>query len=488
MKHQHPVAILRYMSNNFWLLLIPLVRGIIIPNFNFYTWFKGAYVDLAVLLVIMGSALMRWYSTRFEFREDCFAYKGGVFIRLEFELPYNIISAVSTKRVLWMRPAKAVSVFIDSETMSPMNRPNDADVHIITNRTSLDLLFDKIPNKTNSVKMSYEVPRWNLIFFSFVFSSTLSGIVFIGTFFIQGSKVVGNQLENIFFNTVSGVTEFASKVISGVTPTAVGLSIILLAGWMFSFISNLLRHINFHIQRTGRNIIIENGFFSKWKYYVNSDKINYADIRQNLLMKICRVMSVHVSCSGYGKAKNEIPVFVPITTKRRVMGSMQMLLPRFPVNEVRLKPHWNYIFRFIGPPTMVIFAVLAAGFVSVIFFPEWFNVIAFVIIMTEIPSLYMLLVKFAAYYTNGIDFTKKTLCLKYCRYFQFHSIIVPESRIALVSVKQTLFQRQNKSCDFIVYTNAEFTKSHRVKGLSLDEVLQFLKEMNIDSDVVHHLS
>ncbi len=477
MKRQHPIAIMQYMSKNFWLLIIPVIRGFATPGFDFYLWLKGAYIDIAVLLFILGSAFLRWWFVKYEFRDDCLSYRGGLFLKQKFEMPYSTISAISTKRIFWLRPTKAVSIYIDSETQSAVNKPNDTDVFIISDVKMLNTIFDKVPDKSETVKLKYEASKWNLLLFSFVFSSTLSGIVFIGTFFVEGSKVVGKQLEDRFLTAVTDITTIAEKVIAGVTPIAVGVSLVLLGGWLISFLSNLIRHINFCIQREGECIYIQNGFFSKWHYFINADKINYTDVRQNLLMKIFRVMSVHVSCSGYGKAKNEIPVFVPVTTRKRVIGSMQMLLPNFKMQKVRYKSNPKYIFRFIGAPAIMILVELLAGYIAAYFLPTWYNVIVFVILMVEIFTCYMLIVKIVSFSTNGIEYKDKTVTLEYNRYFQFHNVIIPETRIAMVKINQTIFQQRNKSCDIIIFTKAEFTKSHRVKGIPIADAEKLIRDM-----------
>ncbi len=479
MKRQHPVAILRYTTKNFWLLLIPVIRGFATPDFNLQTWLNVAFFNIIIISALFLFAFIRWRFVKYEFRDEKFVFNGGALLKINYEIPYSIISAVSTKRIFWMRPAKAVSVYIDSESRAALNRRNDADVYIIIHSSELPQIFGVILQKNQSVKMTYKSSKWNLFIFSILFSSTLSGLVFIGTFFIQGSKVLGEQLESRFLTAITDVTEIAGKVISGVTPFAVGILALIFMGWLYSFITNLLRHLNFNIMRTGRNITIENGFFTRWKYYINTEKINYADIRQNLLMKVFSVMSVHVSCSGYGKAKNEIPVFVPVTTKKRVIGSMQMLLPKFRLKDVSIKPQFKFLLRFIGPPVFLILAVIASSFVSVWIFPEWYDVIIFAFIMFEIPSVYLLIVKIIAFLTSGTNCCDDIITLKYCNFYQFHQIIVPKHRIALINVRQNIFQRMNKSCDLIIYTNAESPKKHRVKGLALNEVSFFLGETGI---------
>lgn len=449
------------------MLLIPLVRGLVAVGFDFYHWLQGAYWDLIVVLLMIGFAVLRWYFVRFDVGEKGIRVSHGIFIRNEFTVPYRAIACASAVRSVWMRPIRAVTVALDSDSHSALGNGRKADIELIIKLSDYTEIYNNIPNRSSSAKITYKASKANLIFFSLVFSSTLSGIIFLGTFFIQGSRIVGNQLEEQFLSAVNGVTEFMRRIISGVTPAAVALTLIIALGWGFSFASNLLRHINFRIQRCGNDITVRNGFFSKWKYYINISKVNCADLRQNLLMKICRVMSVHVSCTGYGKSKNEIPVFVPVTTKKRVMSSMRMMLPNFTLSNISLRSKPSYILPFIGGPLAATAGLPAGAVAAAHFFPAWSGIIKFLLIMGEIPALYLIAVKITAKFTTGIGFGEDTMTLKYCTFSQFHTVIVPKSRIAYVKLTRTVFQRFNGTCDVWVYSRGEHASKHRIRGIDV---------------------
>lgn len=473
MSRQHKIAILKYTTGNFWMLLIPLVRGLIAMNFDFYHWLQGAYWDLIVILLMIGFAVLRWCFVRFEVGENGIFISHGIFVRNEFTIPYSAVACASAARSIWLRPIRAVTVALDSDSHSTLGQGKKADVELIMKLTDYTKIYNNIPNSSANAKVSYRASKADLVFFSLVFSSTLSGIIFLGTLFIQGSRIVGDQLEEQFLNAVSDVTEFMQRIISGVTPAAVALTLIFALGWGFSFVSNLLRHINFRIQRCGNDITVRNGFFSKWKYYVNISKVNCADLRQNLLMKICRVMSVHVSCTGYGKSRNEIPVFVPVTTKKRVMSTMQMMLPSFTLSNISLKPKPLYIMPFLWGPLLSAVLLPVGAVAAARFFPAWSGIVKFLLIMGEIPSLYLIAVKITAKFTTGIGFGNDTITLKYCTFSQFHTVIVPKSRIAYVRLSRTIFQRFNGTCDVWVYSRGEHASRHRIRGIDVKKAEEF---------------
>ena len=473
LSHQHKIAILKYTTANFWLLLIPLVRGLIAMRFDFYRWLRGAYLDIIVILFIIGIAIVRWLFDLYDIREDGIFIRSGVFIRNEFLLPYKALSCATSKRALWFRPLGAVTLSLDSDSHSAKNKRGKADIQLIVPLNDYTQIYDKMPTESTNTRISYYASKYNLIFFSLVFSSTLSGVIFLGTLFIQGGRIVGNELEEMFLNAVSDVTNVVQTIVKGVTPFTVALTLVIVISWGFSFFSNLLRHINFMVQRCGKNIFVENGFFSRWKYFINYSRINHADLRQNLLMKICKVMSVHVSCTGYGKDKNEIPVFVPITTRNRVMGSMQMILPNFTISNISMRPPNWYIMPFIMPPIIMTASFPIAAYFAMKLFPAWDSVIKFLLIMGEIPSVYLLIVKIAAKFTTGIGEEGETVTLRYCDFYQFHTVIVPKNKIVYVRLTQTIFQRFNKTCDVKIYTRGERASRHRIRGIPLAEAEKF---------------
>ena len=291
----------------------------------------------------------------------------------------------------------------------------------------------------------------------------------MGTFFIQGSRLVGERLEQEIYSAVNNVTEAVKNAADEATPFSVALTIVIGGGWLLSFIINLLRHIRFAIHRRGENIVVENGYFSRWKYYVNSSRINYADLRQNLLMKAAKIMSVHVSCTGYGKGRNEIPVFVPVTTRQRVMSTMKMMLPDFTLSNIVLKPRRTYIIAYIWLPLALTVGVPFGAIAAARFFPEWSGAIKFLAAMLEIPSVYLLAVKIAAKLSTGIGEGMETLTIRYCRAYQFHTVIVPKMRVAYIKIRRTPFQRVSGCCDVVVYTRGERVQGHRVKGIEFAE-------------------
>lgn len=471
MKRQHPIAVLRYVTRNFWLLIIPLVRGLLALRFDFYNWLSGAYLDILIVIAIFGAAYFRWWNINFKITPNGVHIKNGLFICETMRIPFSSLTSVLIKKTFLLRPLRAVTVFLETDSSSAVNKPKEPDVKLVLKEKDVqDLLKFIAPSEKSECvsELRYKPNKRRLLFFSLAFSSALSGLIYFGTFLIQGGKLVGDELETRFIGAVGNVTRFAEKVIYGITPVTVGIIIVISLGWLYSFISNYLRHINFELIKDKKCVQIKSGFFSKWQYFINENKINYADLRQNMLMKLCGVMSVNISCSGYGKQKDEIPVFMPVAKKEKADDVMGEFLDRFRTEEgERFDVRPCYIMKFLGPPTLLIFAIIAVFLTAVIFLPDWYSVELFAAVMCELVALHLLIVNLAAFLSNSVEISGKNLVVRYCKMFGFHNVTVPVERIAEICISQNIFQKFNSSCSFILYTKGERAAKHYVRGMQL---------------------
>lgn len=500
MRRQHPAALLGYTTKNFWLLLIPLVRGLAALKFDLFKWSQGAGWDILAVTAMIAIAVIRWYFTFYDFEEDGITVRKGMIFKSETKIPCLNVSAVTGEENPVLVRFGAVKVYIDTDSASGGRKSADVSLMIYSSDRArlfniLSAAFRSPVNKgsrrdikPDGMNFTYKASSKSLVAFSLLFSSALSGVVLLMTALSGSTDIIGDRLEREFFKAVNNVsdavTTLAGRLISGISPAGVAVSVIIGIGFVISFAANILRHLNFTASRRGKCIIITSGFVVRRMYCINSRKINIADMRQNLLMKLFGVTSVHVNCTGYGKRKNEFPVFVPICSIRgtksggvKGLGNiMEKLLTGFSGSETYINPKITYIMRFIGPPAVLILAIQAAGFVVLMMFPQWRELITFMTILCEVPAVWLLLVKACAYCTNGINITSDSVCAKYCRGYEFHTVTVPLERVAQIRITQNIFQRMNKSCDVHIFTSSEHIGSHRIQSLPIREVQELIRE------------
>lgn len=496
MKRQHPIALIGYTSKYFWLLLIPLIRGLYALKFDFINWIEGAGWDILTVAVIIALAVIRWYCTRYEITERVIRVSSGFFFRQEKSLPISMVSAATADDNPVYRKIGASRVYIDTDAAS--GKKTSADISLAVYAGDRDKLFDILSSffesssgdvrKERRPGYTYKVSPLSLIAFSLLFSSALSGVVLLVTAVTGSAKIVGEHLERDLLKAVNDISDAAAehigRIISGISPAGIAISIVIAAGFGVSFISNILRYVNFTVTRRGGCIFISGGLITRRTHCINSRKINIADMRQNLLMKIFGVTSVHVNCTGYGKRKNEFPVFVPICSIKStgsgevkgLTGIMEMLLTGFTGCSSFINTRLPHIMRFILPPALLIIAIPGVSLLLLMIYPGWSELIRFMTAVAEIPAVWLLLAKACDYCTGGINMTADSICAKYCKGYDFHTITVPLERIAQIRIKQSLLQRLNRSCDVIILTSSEYIGGHRIKSMPINEVQEMLRE------------
>ncbi len=475
-KHrQHPVKILGYTKKNFWLLSIPLLRGLVALQFDFYAWVEGAWLDILIVSLILVFALSRWFFTSYSFHDDTINVSSGVFFRSKSSVPFSNIASLSVEKSFLLKPFRACAIYVDTNSGSR----SKADISLTVSKkrlAELSLMYSQF-TAASTMKYSHYPSRAHLMFFSLIFSNTLSGVILLATLIYQSGQLVGNELQSRVVSTLNNMTK---KIALVLPKTAFVLSVVLLCGWAFSFVLNLIRHWNFSATRQSDSIAINNGFMTNRSYFLSLKKVNYVDFRQRLLSIIFRISSVHIHCTGYGKKKREMAVLIPITTKNEVFGSMSMLLPDFPKPETQIRPTFGQISRFIWDPIMCILAIPIVALTLMLFFPNWVEVIVLASIIFEIPLVWLLIVKLTAKFATGIGYTNKVYTLKYCKFYEYHTILLPEDKISSVKILRNPFQRLSDNCNLVIYTNAEHTMTHCIKYLTYSEVVDFLSEKGID--------
>ena len=473
--HQHPIKILSYTTKFFWLLLIPLVRGLIAIKWDFATWLRGAWIDISVIILIFIFAYARWYNVKYSFNSSSVTIKNGIYLKNTYSIFYTNISAYTVEKNFFLNLINANKLRIDTNTGSKKK----SDIFLTIKNNSADKFIKTFNdfNISHDLKSTYSPKKSYLFIFSLLFSNTLSGAILIATLIYQSGQYIGRELESRVMFTVDEITK---KLSLDLPPAAIYLSLFIICGWVLSFILNMLRYWKFSASRKGSNLKVISGFIIKRIHNISTPKINYVDFRQSLLTMLFRVSSVHIHCTGYGKIKRELAVLIPITTKHQVINSLRMLLPEFKPSNPSVVPGPHQMQRFILFPVIYILATPLIALILMRIFPSWIEMIIFIAFVFEIPFIWGLIVKIVANYSTGIGKKDDFVIIKYNRLYSFHQLIIPQSKICSVKISQTPFQKTTNDCTVIFYTHAEHTKKHKVYNLRLRSVRDFLKSLSYE--------
>lgn len=469
MYHEHPIRILKYSVKNLWLLIFPLLRGIrafTLDVDKLYNWIKGSWFDIMVLGAIIFFGLIRWYFSRITLTEDAVVHTDGVIAKVCTSIPYSKLSAVTVERSFYLIPFGAMRIYCDTSA----GIFKSSDMKIMVNKAVCGEIMTKIPNINIKESINYkQKPKLiAVLLFSVFFSSSFSGAVYVAAFFFKGGDLAKDIISVSFDKITAKTSEISQFVIRNIPAAAIGIGTFFLASWLLSFIVNFLRYYGFAIKYDKNYIDIVCGTFTRRRYKITVKQINFVDLRQNLIMKICGFLTINISCAGYGSSNDQMPVAFPIKRKKNLGdGFEKFWLCSGAKNEFRPKiiDLWTYIW---SPVIISACIYIAARFVPELF-PRFSDLSFFALIMAEIPSVWMILVKFAAAATSGIAVYEDKIKIKYSRGFGFHTVIADKDRIVKMSITQTPMQKAVNKCTVGFYLNGEQSQRHYVKALSCDD-------------------
>ncbi len=468
---QHPVKILTYTFKYIWLMIIPLGKYLIATRFDFQNWIKANWLDILIIILIFAFAFLKWVFVYYEMEEDGIVAHSGPFGLLETKIYFNEITTFSCTKGVFYGMVKACTMYIETSAQSLPQ----ADINLVLSQKCVREIYNTVTAQCRHLpKFSVSPKKSHLLVFSFLFSSTLSGMILFATFMFEVYRLVGKELEEQLFMKVNGeISRLDSRFLrlSDTIPRIIlVLAGVVLGGWLLSFITNIMRHWSFTATRCGGQYIIKSGILVKRRHVMNRKMINCLDIQQTLLMKLFRISSVTLYCPGYGTRRREISALIPITTNKTMSASVKILSPGLHIPKTEIRTGKKDLMRFIMLPIIFCFIPAVAGSFAKLLVDKWHTEINILMAVSVIPLVWLAIVQFNACFSTGMGFNGGYMSVVYCTGYQFHRLVVPKKNISKLAVSRNIFQRVNGTCTLYVYTTEKKIKRHRIKSLPFNKV------------------
>lgn len=471
MKRMHPINIFENISDYFWLLLLPLVRGVFTFRGGLLAWIGGVWFDLLVLGAIFGLAFLRWLLAGYELTKDGVRIVEGILLRKDFIVPYRQFASVSLVAPFYYRPFGAVHLFADSDAGNAWKYDFSLTLPVKPAQEILRRAKKGSVARVEKRRRSYRSSGLYIATLAFISSRTVTGVAYTAALLIQAGKILGHEFETTF---LQGLTDLANQLAFGIPPAAVFLALVVVLGWLISFLVNLARNDHFTVTRQGSGLQIQSGLFTRYRRQINVQKINLIESRQSILTKMFCVHSLFLHCAGYGKSKNELAVLFPAANKKRMGEIMKDIMPEWRFTKRMVFPKGKAIFRFILMPVGIGLVVGVSAFLLSEIFPRLAELILFLGGMLELPILWWLISRVVSFYHTGISKSGGIYTLRFSRGFGFHTVAVHEEKIVKLTLRQSVWQRMSGACSVVFYTWSEGKKRHVIPALQLKEASELL--------------
>ena len=480
MYFEHPIRILRYSMRNIWLLIFPLLRGLSILRMNavsLYEWVKGAWMDIAVIGVIILFGFVRWYFSRISINEEFITHRSGVFIRFRKTIPLESISVATAEKPVWLMPFRCMRFTCD--TRAGIFKANDLKL-LVSNKVCRQLM-KHIPD-INAKKIVKDLPKptgLSVLLFSAFFSSGFSGAVYIAMFFFKGGSIA----QDIISVSLSRITETTAKLthrlLLRIPGATIAIGTFFLAAWVLSFIINLLRYSHFKITSDDNNLKVRCGITNRREYRIKTEHINYTDLRQNLIMKLAGAVTVNISAAGYGYDSQHLPVLMPILREKSLVSGLEKL-GISTSSSLEFRSGWSGFLSYLFNPVLAANLVFPMYYLFERLFPRVSELSNFFAVMLEIPLVWLVLVKTVAMLTSGISVCGSKVVIKCSKWTAFHTVIAEKKNVAKAELRQSLLQKPGKKCNILIWFCGESSSCYMVRALKLSDGIKIMNALGYD--------
>ncbi len=469
----HPVSVIDYIYRLIPLLILPLVRGFLSAlRGGLYAWLAGAWLDILILLLILGFSFFSYKNIRFELFNSEIFFTKGILNRECSKIDFKNICSLSVTKPWYYRAFKAAYLKIDTAGGSAKN----SDVKVaLYEKDALNVLamFEKKSTKDNAVAVEHTPKLSYIMLLSAILSDSFAGVAIVATAISQSGDIAG---ETIRKQVVGTLTTLAKTLSFGIPPTAAVVAYTVIFGWLIAFFANLLRHRHFTLRRYQNTLLVRGGSPTERFYSMKVSEINFVTLRQSLATKLLRLYSVFAYCPGFGKKKDDISAITPAVKKRELSRSLSTVLPEFYISKITLRPNGWSIFKFVLDPLYPCALVPFVTYLLIKEFPLWSDFLGFVGLMAMIPSYWFFGVRIADFLTSGLGGDDKSITAKYSKGFSLLTVIIPREKISSVVFRQSLIQRTDNACDVFILTHGEGRTMHHIKNINLDKAQQLFKK------------
>lgn len=467
---QHPISLFEGIWKRLFILLFPLLRGLLAFKFDIYHWATGAWFDILIISSLLIYAALRWQSRRCSYQNSILTYNDGIIMRRTSNIPsYKLTTVYMTQNPIYMILG-AVSVRADTDTGSR----KFSDFRMTMKVKDAKKLEEYLIGKDIKITKKYYSPRVGyLVIFSLLNSSAFTGILLLSAFISQAGAILGKQLKDELLYTLN---DFSSKFARGIPPLAITISIILICGWLIGFVFNIFHYLKFNILRDSDKLIVNKGILVKKKYMLNRNRIIYYDLRQTLLTKILSISSAYLYISGYGKERRDTSALIPATSIHEIQSTMKMLLPEIKETKTTIKPPKRAWISYCMPAVFLIALIPVALLTVVYFIPFLKPFFTFSVVIAEIPAIWFFIVRFVAVFMAGIGESNSVITLKYTHGYAFHSVSMFKTKIAKVKIMRSPFNYLSGRCTIYFYSIGEHAKRHRIQGINYKDAFTFAKK------------
>lgn len=463
----HPLMILNYMKPFLFILIIPLIKGII--QYILYKRATGILaMETAAAAVIILIGLLKCRSFSLVCDKNGVKITDGIFIKKVSYISVSKLSSVQTVQNLLDAVLGAVTYCVNTEAGKKGKPDFKYKLSLKDSNSVSEVLYGK---------SDYTAVRFSALKVAVMAATTSSAVtgMIVGVPIInKAGKLLGIALNNILFEEINNVSD---QVKSPFPPIVNAITLILLLGYAVSFVYSFLKYINFSLFLEEDKIEVRSGFFVRNRTSFKKSTVNDVIIDQTPLMRVFKRYAMKVSVGGYGNSKSETAVLVPSERRGTIKRQFQAYFPFLIPDGKLLHASRNKLTksRFLFFPVLYLCLLTAAAIIPAVIFPNFTRLILFLYsVGATVIAYYAYLCIFD--YRFGKLRIGKNIYAQGIKGFSTYEFYCLAQNVGEIKIIRTLPDRNYGTCNVTVAVRSESADSVTVRHLDYKTVKTHIAE------------
>ncbi len=317
----HPLMIFNFLKPFLFVLLIPVVRGLIqYASSGEYDSILYFEVVLSVALFVIG--LLRWWCFKLILNEEkhTITVVSGLFFRRTAKINVDRLSSVQTKQNPLEFIFRAVTFRLNTEA----GRLNKADYEFKLSVKSAREVSTLLYGKSEQKKIRFSL--FKIAVLAATTSSAFTGIIVGVPIIYRAGNLLEIAISDMLLNELNNLSQ---KVQTYFPPVINTICLVLLLSYAISFFYSLFKYLNFQLMLGKDEIEMRSGIFVRIRTAFKKEAINNVKIEQSFLMVLLRRFAMRVSVGGYGENKSRSEVVIPLEKGQEIRKHFAEYLPFF---------------------------------------------------------------------------------------------------------------------------------------------------------------
>ena len=454
----HPLMMLKLIGISWLLLFLPIMKGVFqyFTERNFEGVFGASFFTLAIILAV---AILRWraYKLECDVERRVLTITYGFFFKRIARIDIAKLSSVQTTQ----NPLDFVFRVVTFKINTEAGNHTRTDFRFKLSKKHSKEVSLLLYGKEQQKETKYTALKVAIL--AATTSSAFTGMVVAVPILNRAGNLLGVGLSDMLLNEINNIS---SKIETYFPPVVNSLTLIILISYFISFVYSFIKYVNFKLFLGEKKLEVRSGVIVTTRTSFRKSAINNIKVEQTLIMRLLKRYALKVSVGGYGDAKSESEVIIPLGRNKEIKNKLTKYFPFFVSDEKGIRPKRNYLTqsRFLFMPAIYFISVTALSVICALNFDDLTRFIFFLTIVFCSLIVYIAYLGLFEYYHSRISFGENIFA-RSSRGLRTVDMYCPKENVGEIRIVRFPPDRWYKTCRVRVLVRSERADNIRVRHL-----------------------